>query len=665
MGLLSPWWLLAGVVGASLPLWLHLLRSHQKDPIAFSSVRFLEKREEQTSMQKRLKYRHLFLLRLLLFLLAALAFASPWLKESLEQTRNRALRVYALDNSYSMRAGGNFERARAEAIRLLPSSGGPVAVLSFHREAALLQEPTSDFAAARAAMTAIGQSDERSNYAALTRRLRDLQRSSGLQLEVHLFSDLQRSGMPAAFEDLRLPAGTKLELHPVAPFTAENFALESAQGPRTVADVAGWRIQATVSSTGAAQASRKVLLRINGRQVAEKTLTLAPESRGSVDFVAPALSPGWNKVELALDPPDAFPQDDVFRLAMERGEPRKVLLVTDPRDSRSLTYVRPAIESGSLHLFQAETMSLEASLARDWSSYAFVFLLDVSLSSNASQRVEDFLRRGGGVFLACGSRCAENALPATLGKATLRYAEREQDHYFSAGQSDQSSPILQAAAGFRGLRFFQVASLEAAQNSVLARLSDGAPLLLSARLGDGRLLAFATALDNLANDFPVHGTFVPFLEQAALWLSGFDDSPASRFTGTYAALRADDTAQKQAVEMLGPDGQRLFGLDESLKLSTVLLDREGFYEQRRAGFNALLAANVSRAESDFRPMDEETRKLWANTGIAAATTGQGEETGERRNLLWWWFFLLLFLLLLGESFYAARYLPREAQGVKS
>ena len=69
MGLLSPWWLLAGAVGAALPVWLHLLQQHKQDPVQFASTMLLERRTESTTYQRKLKYKLLMLLRLLLLCL--------------------------------------------------------------------------------------------------------------------------------------------------------------------------------------------------------------------------------------------------------------------------------------------------------------------------------------------------------------------------------------------------------------------------------------------------------------------------------------------------------------------------------------------------------------------------------------------------------------------
>ena len=53
-------------------------------------------------------------------------------------------------------------------------------------------------------------------------------------------------------------------------------------------------------------------------------------------------------------------------------------------------------------------------------------------------------------------------------------------------------------------------------------------VLLEKKIGEGRVLLFASGLDNLTNDFPLHPVFVPFVEQTARYLSGTERRSGSR-----------------------------------------------------------------------------------------------------------------------------------------
>ena len=145
---------------------------------------------------------------MLLLVLLALAFAGPFITGGRWPVAGgRKLTVVAIDNSFSMRQGDRLDRARQEALQVLSrlSAGDQAQVLSFAREVRLMTEAVGDQAALRGAVAAIQPSDSRSSYGDLARALRSMAQSSRLPLEVHLFSDLQKSSMPAGFRG----AGTR------------------------------------------------------------------------------------------------------------------------------------------------------------------------------------------------------------------------------------------------------------------------------------------------------------------------------------------------------------------------------------------------------------------------------------------------------------------------
>src|SRR5205085_4676913 len=109
---------------------------------------------------------------------------------------------------------------------------------------------------------------------------------------------------------------------------------------------------------------------------------------------------------------------------------------------------------------------------------------------------------------------------------TARYATRDNERVYAAGDVDESHPATGKAGKFDDVKFYQVGRFEAAKTArVLARLTDGSPLLVEQKVGSGKLLVFGSTFDNLANDLPLHASFVPFVEQSALYLSGSESAP--------------------------------------------------------------------------------------------------------------------------------------------
>ncbi|MDQ6665657.1 MAG: BatA domain-containing protein, partial [Acidobacteriota bacterium] len=116
MGLFAPWFL-AGLAAVGLPIYVHLLRKHKTTPLPFSSLMFFEKRSHSSIKHRRLQYLLLFALRTLFVILLVLAFARPFFESStIVAARGGRLIEICVDDSFSMRQGDRFARAKKDAL---------------------------------------------------------------------------------------------------------------------------------------------------------------------------------------------------------------------------------------------------------------------------------------------------------------------------------------------------------------------------------------------------------------------------------------------------------------------------------------------------------------------------------------------------------------------
>jgi len=173
----------------------------------------------------------------------------------------------------------------------------------------------------------------------------------------------------------------------------------------------------------------------------------------------------------------------------------------------------------------------------------------------------------------------------------------------------------------------------------------------------------ASTFDNVSNDFPLHTSFLPFIEQSARYLSSDQDRALNVEAGSYIDLR---TAKDQgtSVEVIDPDGKRPLSLKESASAQTFAVAREGFYEIHRAnGRQELVAVHANRRESDLTPIPEETLELWRNTGkaVPSSDSAPAADGSARPWSLWRYALLLVLIAALVESFFASRYLTMEQE----
>jgi hypothetical protein len=657
MGFLAPW-LLAGTAAIALPVWLHLLQRHRSTPLPFASLMFFERHVQSSVKYRRLRYLLLFALRAALIALLALAFANPFLtRHGAAAAGAGKLVILAVDNSFSMRQGGRLERAKreaaAETARVRPQD--KLQIISF------AQKVTEE-----SGIPAIPATEARSSYGELARALRSMSAGAKMPAEVHLFSDMQRTSMPPDFADLRLAGGVKLILHPVVSEPVPNFAVESVKAPARVFEAGKQggkaRIEAVVAGYGTQPARRRVAVLLNGREQAAKTVEVPANGRAAVEFPPVEAAYGPNRGEVRIDSGDAFPEDDRYYFPLERSEPPRVLFAHSARESKAALYVNAALEASPAMPLKLDAVSFEQAAGMAPARYALVALSDPGfLPPGLEDTLTRYVREGGALWIAAGPTTASARRIPVLGTplAGSRYAARDTERFQMAGALDSSHPAMARLARFDNVRFYQTVRLEADKGAAIARLADGSPLLMEQRLGAGRVLVFASTLDNVSNDFPLHASFVPFIQQTAAYLAG-----ANRQSGTYTVdtdLELGTAEGGAAVEVLDPRGQRALSLAEAAKAKTIALASAGFYEVRRPGAgNQLVGVNPDRRESDLDVIPADALAMWRQSGGGATAAQAGAAgAGTRRVPLGWYVLCAVLIVGLAESLVANRHLGIE------
>jgi hypothetical protein len=76
---LTPWFLLGGLA-VGIPIWVHLIRRQQAEPLRLPSLMFFRRLPVRTMSRRYLEHLLLLAARCLLILLLALAFARPFFR---------------------------------------------------------------------------------------------------------------------------------------------------------------------------------------------------------------------------------------------------------------------------------------------------------------------------------------------------------------------------------------------------------------------------------------------------------------------------------------------------------------------------------------------------------------------------------------------------------
>jgi hypothetical protein len=406
-------------------------------------------------------------------------------------------------------------------------------------------------------------------------------------------------------------------------------------------------------------------LMVNGKTVGSKPVDIPANGRATVEFTGLDANYGFNKGEVRIEGGDALAGDDALFFSIERADPRPVLFVHEARQPKGLLYYRAALESAAEGAFLVEPITSEQVTNISPVKYGFVVLSDIgSMSPVFEEALSKYVRGGGALLIAAGPAAAGRSKLPVFDEAVreTRYAARGAERFLVAGSMDLTHPVLRATGRWENVKFYQAARVEQGQSRILARLSDDTPLLLEKRVGEGRVLVFTSTLDNISNDFPLHTTFVPFVEALARYLIGSEVRPSNYSVDSHVELRAEKGAG--TVEVLDPKGKRALNLNEAASARSFLLVETGFYSIGRAnGRNELVAVNADRKESDMELVPQETLALWQGTGATDAQAGVSGENKEQTSNLWWYMMLAALLFAILESLLASRHLhvePAEA-----
>ena len=693
--------LLAGLAALAIPIVLHLLQRQRHDVLEFPSLMFIRRIPQETTKRRRLRHWLLLAARCALVALVVFAFARPFLRgrAAAAASGDGAREVVLLvDRSASMGYGDRWSRAQGAARSVIDglANDDRLTIVLFDGTAESLNEGTADRAALGTLVASARPGAGATRYGPALRLAQGvLEESRRGRREVVIVSDFQQAGWDGA-PDVRLPAGTAVRRVSVAAGPSPNATVAAvdvtrgsaagtspATGARTAAGPETATITARVRNLAAEPVlGRQVQLELNGRVLQTRSVDLPATGTVPVAFEPVALPPEASRgvVRLAAD---GLAADDAHHFVVSRAQTRPVLVV-EPRGAPPATslYLVRALSLARDPGYAVTVRQADAVRPADVADATLVILNDVAPpTGDIGRRLAERVRAGTGVLAVLGERGGEawsgpiaELAPLDVGGARDR---RDAASGSGLGYVERTHPVFAPFRGGRGgdfaaARIFRYRELRPGEGTtVLARHGDGSVALVERAAGRGRVLVWASSLDNRWSDLPVQPVFLPLVHELARYASGEPPATPALVVGTpvdvaaYAALHGgvapESTGAGGAAGQwlaIAPSGERVrLGGDQGLALAP----REvGFYQLRALAGDARpqpLAVNMDPAESDLTPLDTATFAVAigdapTTAGAAASTVTPVEE--ESRQGLWWWLMLGALLLLGAEAAYANR-----------
>jgi hypothetical protein len=616
---LNPW-LIAGAALAGIPILIHLFDKRKLPMQILPTLRFLHQINEQVKRRIRLRDALLLALRVLAIALLALLVARPvWTEgESAPRavTGNRDT-IFVLDSSFGMhyKSTGKtlFSIARerlADDVKAL-QPGEEAALMTCDQQWKIISDGFQPGDAVLRGVKDLQPGDAPGNWPECVRGAISLAgKSRNANVEIRLLTNLAAKGWDG--EPLpQAPTGKHITLNvvdvagkdlPNRAVTGLDVAHKFGNGGEEWAAViqaanygdAVNALPVQIKSDGGAVMAQG-LLDWDGPGLREKTLTLKP---GAEEFVSGVV---------AMEP-DSLPQDDERPFQFYFGKPVGVLIVdgspgTLAEESESyyaLTALRPGRSQGAVDPKVITRTALEPG---DLKGMAVVMMLNVGeLSASTVQLLEGFVKGGGGLFWAMGDRVTPESY-AKLGDLvpgrirSLRDLRGAGKAPVSLKSFPSKQPIFRelSSANLSTASFHVYEQLEQMPPAaeMLLEFADGSPALVEEGLGKGKVLWFASSLDDSWNNLPFRPFYLPLLQQSVRYLAGTLKPAMHRSYPLGAKVDLQPFSAGRTLSVRTPDG-RMVAVNAKRAADPAI-----FADTDRAGLYRVLVNNTPVPDASF------------------------------------------------------------------
>lgn len=678
MSFLTPLFLL-GLTAIAAPVIVHLVRRTKAPRVEFPSLMFVRRIPQRTIRRRQLRNLLLLLLRILAFLLLALAFVRPYFSDAGGGRERRGSSLILIDRSLSMRAGGRFAAAKARALELIGQAGEGemLGLATFDSGVEVLSKPTTERERLREALTGLEPGYGATDYAQALRGAEGLLRDAGTgERRIDLITDFQGVGMPASESGYRLSPGIEVAPHDVGARPVENVALsEFGAVPVIFQPKYTEKLTARIANFSETEARGIVVdFLLNERSVEKREVKIPAGDFATVEFSGFNLNEGVNQCALQISG-DGFADDNRFVFTLRREARGKALgIETATRGRSESLYLRSAMTAGENLPFDFELKTAATVNPAEVAQYQMAVVNDATISPALAERLLGLVEGGGGLIIAAGphttaasfNQVFAKALPARIGApAELRGG------YVTMSEIRSDHPIFEVfreSGRLVSARVFGYQQVEPSPGaSVLARYEDGWPALVELPHGRGRILLFTSTLDASWNDLPLKSFYLPFLRQMARYIGG-PERPVWHPVGEVVAVVPGSDGSLPAVD--SPPGRRLLDLRQAATGETMVpVTEPGFYRVR---YNTLgttaepLAVNSAPAESNPTRLDPKAfiASLGASGG-GGQSGGAGEpnaptgtrasrEEEESRQRVWLYLLIAALVFFVAEAIVARR-----------
>jgi hypothetical protein len=715
----------------AVPIAIHLYRGRQRDVILWGAMQFLAAAVTKGRRMERLEELLLMLLRLGAVAALVFALARPMVRSSWLGNETQRQVILVLDNSLSTSRevdGQSVDQQLKEKVQevldSLSSADGVQVLLAAGSQWATNDDVAADGAGRQQLENIVNEVEPTQGTADWLSCLQ-----SAVNLEpayalanrrIIVFADGQAEGWQADAENawLQLAANRDAAKYPISievvdcgleSDTIDNLAVTEVRAAQSlVRPGETLAVSAEVRNLGdqPCPATRAVWL-VAGKVAAESTVrALAPQGRERVTATLRFDEPGICEVTCRLDSVDQVPLDQEDSLIVEVADELPVLIVeTDEGLDRSVSaaeLISAALgykdgQSQSWHsVYHPDVIPPSALATHALSDYRAIVINNLpTLDRGTVERLESFVRSGGGLWLALGGESepavfnrdwfSDGAGLAPLALDSLEVIAKSdvaaatihppsRDHPATVQLANTTQLDVDEARIRQRWTFTERGADEKAVSNVLES-GNGQPLVVENYVGQGRVLVQSFPLGLEWSNLPLLKAYVVMVQD---WINFLTVPTTSRYNlapGTPLVASPPADAPNAEVELVTPGGHAVPLEAGDAEFAPVVRYSQtvlpGTYRIRFTRGGELVSEvpyHVQRdaSESNLRNLTGGQReKLIAWSGLQFGTTATEApnvaESAPRREPVWGMLLAALVALLAAELF-VSNWLARQRHG---
>lgn len=711
LGILAPLFAVAGVVGASIPLILHLLNRERARRLVFGTIRFIQMSHQTNVRRHKLKRLLLLLMRILILALLGFAFARPFFAEApiiAQKTGGKRNAIVILDISYSMQYEQVFENAKREGFAILDGLDATDAaglILSSDR-ARVIAPLGSELSHIRTALNKAEATYKPTDYLDALQTADEILASIPIgEKQIYVIADMQKRGWENFIETDKLNPDVQIQFIDVHPEQPQNFAITALNVPPVILkeQQASYLVARVRNFSDAAVENLPIRLFVDGNMIHTVQLDLEPDDLADavfrIDFRDEATHTGW--VEL---PEDALQVDNKRYFALQSLRSIRVHAVRDkprtqsPHQTMGTFFMKMAFTAGrdAVPIDFTESSSVPSTATLDRTD-VLVLANVAQISSDEAGRVATYVAAGGGLIVTVGNNIDaavyEQRFGGEIGLMPCNFVrpvgdalDRQQFRVLATVKYEHPifAPFKEPNHGdFGKARFYRIFQAVPTENAtVMASYDDGSPALFEKPYGNlGRVLCFTSTIDREWNDLPIRAVYLPFLHETIKYLALKDAETLPDYrVGDTIDLKVSETENESitkngAIAIFNPNsGETRLGRNkdktptaQNTPQSSVLYTDTaipGIYSVHRSGTEVTdyFVVNVDTTESDLAARDvEELASMLKGTADelvedkpTAELVAQYNEDVERNQNVWIYLMFAVFALAITEMFLANR-----------